>query len=88
MSNIAVGDVVQSLKGRDANQSFVVVDIKDDYILLANGKNRTIQNPKKKKIKHIKIASLSLESIKQKLQSGNKVLDSEIRKAIDNLNII
>ena len=88
MLEITVGDIVQSLRGRDAYQPFIVLDIKNDYVTLVNGKNRTIQNPKRKKLKHVKLTSIKIDAIKCKLQNNEKVLDSEIRKAIDNLNII
>ena len=88
MLNITKGDIVQPICGRDKFQPFVVIDIKGDYAYLSNGKNRTIANPKAKKLKHVRLTSIKIEAIQSKLQNGQRVLDSEIRKAIDNLNIV
>ena len=88
MLEITNGDIVQSICGRDCFQYFVVLKIENDYAFLVNGKNRTIQNPKRKKLKHIRLTNINSEIIKQKIISNEKLLDSEIRKAIDNLSII
>ena len=88
MLEINVGDVVQTVCGRDKFQPFVVVKIEGDFAFLANGKNRTINNPKAKKLKHVRLTSIKIDTIRNKLQKHERVLDSEIRKAIDNLNII
>ena len=88
MLNVTIGDIVQPICGRDKFQPFVVIKIEGDYAFLSNGKNRTIANPKAKKLKHIRLTSIKIETVKDKLQKGQRVLDSEIRKAIDNLNIV
>ena len=55
-NNDLIGKLVISNSGRDKNQMYVIVDnIDDSYYLLSNGKTKTIQMPKKKKIKHILI---------------------------------
>ena len=88
MLEITIGDVVESIQGRDHFQYFVVTNIENGYVYLSNGKNRTLQNPKKKKLKHVRLTSIKIEAIKSKLMNNEKVLDSEIRKAIDNLSVI
>ncbi|MBO5224306.1 MAG: KOW domain-containing RNA-binding protein [Clostridia bacterium] len=49
------GDVVKSLKGRDAGSIYAVILIKDGIAYLANGRNRTVENPKKKNVKHLEV---------------------------------
>ena len=88
MLEITIGDIVQPICGRDKFQPFVVIKVEGNFAFLANGKNRTLNNPKAKKLKHIRLTSIKIDTIKSKLQNGERVLDSEIRKAIDNLNII
>lgn len=49
-----VGRVVFSKAGRDAGHYFVVVAVLDkDHVAIANGCQRKVDNPKKKKIKHL-----------------------------------
>ena len=48
-----VGRVVLSRAGRDQGHLFVIVDVIDEnYVAIANGCQRKVDNPKKKKIKH------------------------------------
>ncbi|MEG1743579.1 MAG: hypothetical protein RR246_05370 [Clostridia bacterium] len=55
-----LGFVVLSLSGRDKNRLFVVIkQISQDYVLYADGKIRTVDNPKKKKVKHLKKLGMS-----------------------------
>ncbi|MCL2775065.1 MAG: KOW domain-containing RNA-binding protein [Oscillospiraceae bacterium] len=53
-----IGDIVLASAGRDENRLFVVVGILDkDYVLIANGRSRRVDFPKKKKVRHIKPAA-------------------------------
>lgn len=88
MLEINIGDIVESTKGRDAGLIFVVFNKEKEYAYLVNGKNRTIKQPKKKKFKHIRPTGHKSVLLQEKFLSNAKVLDSEIRKTIDNLNII
>jgi len=81
-----IGRVVLAKAGRDKGKFFVIVGrIDDQYVLIANGTNRTIEKPKKKKIKHLDCRPELLEDIKTKLEKGQKVLDAEIRKSLETL---
>ena len=53
-----IGDIVLASAGRDADRLFVVVGILDkEYVLLADGRSRRADAPKKKKIRHIQPAA-------------------------------
>ena len=46
---LSVGQLVKSVAGRDKNRWMIVVEvIDDDYVLVADGKSRKIERPKKK----------------------------------------
>lgn len=79
--NLEIGTVVKSLKGRDKNKYFCVVGIDDGYVFICDGKERKLQKPKRKKIKHIEIT-------KAKLQTETLQVDKHITKAIKSLNIV
>ena len=65
-NNDLIGKVVLSKAGRDINHLYVVVrQIDNDYVLLANGDTKSVDMPKKKKIKHLII----LEDIDEELLS-------------------
>ena len=78
--DIQISDVVVSVRGRDQGEWFYVIGIEDNYFLLANGKNRTLENPKRKKQKHVEKVLRSETRVAAKLLSGNKVLNGELRR--------
>ena len=82
-----VGDIVKSTKGRDEGTLYIVYMTSEDYAFCVNGKNRSMSNPKKKKFKHISSLKIS-DELAKKFKEHQKVLDSDIRKTIDNLNIV
>ena len=83
---MGIGRVVLAKAGRDKGKYFVIVGkIDEQYGLIANGTNRTIEKPKKKKIKHLDYRPHVLEDIKIKLEKGQQVLDAEIRKGLEML---
>ena len=88
MLKIEQGDVVMSVKGRDNGYLYFVKDVVDNDVYLMNGKNRTQKNLKKKNIKHIKLMNLCVNDIKNKIKTGDTFPDSDIKKQIDNLNVI
>ena len=81
-SNIeyVVSDVVEATAGRDAGKLFYVVSTEEGYVLLANGKDRPLEKPKRKKCKHVRKVLRSDTRVAGKLLSGDKVLNSELRR--------
>ena len=51
LPDIIVSDVVVSTAGRDQGELFYVVGTDPVYLMLANGKDRTLDKPKRKKRK-------------------------------------
>ena len=48
--------IALSLRGRDAGNYFIITEIVDrDYVMIADGKVRRVEKPKKKKLKHLRI---------------------------------
>ena len=74
----ASGHVVLSTCGRDMGKLQMVLEILDDsYVLVVDGKQRKIEKPKKKKIKH-------LQKYNKKLQLEN-LTDKKLRYMLNNL---
>ena len=78
--DLTIADVVVSKAGRDKDLLFYVLETDGDYVLLANGKQRRIEKPKRKKIKHTVKVLRSETRVAEKLRLGEKVLNSELRK--------
>ena len=80
ISDFNIGDVVLSTAGRDQGKLFYVIGTDPVYLSLANGKDRTLDRPKRKKRKHIQKVLRSETRVAEKLRNGDKVLNSELRR--------
>ena len=78
--DIGISDVVVSKAGRDQGQWFYVLDMDQSFLFLANGKDRTVEKPKRKKRKHVEKVLRSETRVAGKILSGDKVLNSELRR--------
>ena len=72
--------MVESTAGRDKGCLFYCVGTDSGYVLLANGKDRTLESPKRKKLKHTRKVLRAETRVAAKIASGDKVLNSELRK--------
>lgn len=83
VANISIGQLVTSVAGRDQMQVYLVVGIKNNKVLLlANGRDRKMATPKQKNIRHVNVLKSIAKGLTEKIQSGIKVTDEEIRQAI------
>ena len=80
ISSITVSDVVVSMAGRDRGNWFYVIAEDPVYLFLANGKDRPLDKPKRKKRKHVQKVLRSETRVAEKLRLGDKVLNSELRR--------
>ncbi len=86
LSDIIIADVVMSTAGRDQGKLFYVIGTDPVYLKLANGKDRTLEKPKRKKRKHIQKVLRSETRVAEKLKQGDKVLNSELRRDLAELS--
>ena len=80
ISEFNISDVVLSTAGRDQGELFYVIETDETYVMLANGKDRTLEKPKRKKRRHIQKVLRSETRVAEKLRQGDKVLNSELRR--------
>ena len=78
--DINISDVVVSTAGRDQGELFYVIDEDPLYLLLANGKDRSLDKPKRKKRKHVQKVLRSETRVAGKIRLGDKVLNGELRR--------
>ena len=78
--DLIISDVVLSTTGRDRGKIFYVIGIEEDYLFLANGKDRTLDKPKRKARRHVKKVLRSETRVAEKLRLGDKVLNGELRR--------
>ena len=78
--DLTIADVVISTAGRDQGQLFYVLEADAEFLILANGKDRRIEKPKRKKRKHANKVLRSETRVAAKIRNGDKVLNSELRR--------
>lgn len=69
------GSLVYSISGRDKGSLFLVLKREGDFVYLADGSMRKLENPKKKKIKHTNKTNTLLEF-------DENISNSDIRKML------
>ena len=78
------GTVVLATAGRDQEGLFFVVGQSGNDLLLANGKRRKLQHPKRKSVKHL--CPVEMDGFDHpvigKLKQGTPVCDRELRQAL------
>ena len=83
MNYSEIGQVVISKSGRDKGKFFVIIDIIGEYIYLVDGNLRRVENPKKKKLKHIQPTNIIINQLQKDIVSGVKISNADVRKALD-----
>ena len=80
--DIARSNIVKSIAGRDAGSLFFVLATEGDFLLLADGKRRRVENPKRKRLRHVVPTGLDAGAAAERIRSSEKVTNSELRKAL------
>ena len=79
MDRYKVGMLARSKAGHDAGKVYVIIDVDDTYVYLADGRIRTLNHLKKKKKRHVQIICKEYDvtkvddtAVKQILKEWNK----------------
>lgn len=80
-SNDLVGRMVLSNAGRDKNHLYILIRQLDfEYVLLSNGVTKTMNKPKKKKLKHLSIMECMDEKVRSAIINKDKSTDLLIKR--------
>lgn len=74
--------LVEATAGREKGKLFYVLETDGDYLLLADGKSRRVEAPKRKKRKHTRLIADTGDRVAAKIKESEKVTNSELRKSI------
>lgn len=78
-----LGMFAVSKAGHDKGRMYLVIRDEGDTVYLADGKIRTLENPKRKKKKHLQIIKKDIDQVlMQKLINEQKLYNEEIKHAI------
>ena len=70
-----IGQIVCSKAGRDKGYFMVVVEEKEGFVFVCDGKERPLERPKRKNIKHIAFTNTVLEE-------ESSITNKQLRKAL------
>jgi len=70
-----IGQIVCSKAGRDKGYFMVVVEEKEGFVFVCDGKERPLERPKRKNIKHIAFTNTVLEK-------ESSITNKQLRKAL------
>ena len=72
---IAKSNIVRSDAGRDKGKLFFVLAVEGEYLLLADGKSRKVESPKRKKRRHVLFVAADDTRLAEKIRGGEKIRD-------------
>ena len=76
------GRVVESIQGRDKGHFFLVLEAAEDIVKIADGLYHRLENPKKKKTKHLRAKPVLLD-LKALRPEGGALQDSDLRRVLE-----
>ena len=74
------GTVVKSLTGHDKGAIYLVISTEDNVVLVCDGKNKLLNNPKRKNRRHLECTGKDVD-----LSKYNPLYDAHIRKELKGL---
>ncbi|MGN1137749.1 MAG: hypothetical protein ACI4SF_16205 [Oscillospiraceae bacterium] len=69
-----IGMIVRSAAGHDKGNFLVITAVEGDFAFVADGKERKLQKPKKKRLKHLKLTNTVIDT--------DNLTDKGLRKII------
>ena len=72
----------KSLAGHDKETVYIIKKMDSEYAYLTDGKNKLIDSPKKKKIKHIQVIKKKDSNLGSKHNNHISIQNEDIKKAI------
>ena len=82
MMEMERAQIVRSQAGHDKGELFCVLDTDGEFLLLADGKHRKVESPKRKRVKHVTSVGDCRHPTIEKIRAGIPVGNQELRRAI------
>lgn len=82
-SSPQVGQLVKILKGKDAGEVAVVINVIDSrFVYIADGDKRKFDGPKKKSILHLELIPIVSSEVVNSLEESGRVTNGKLRFAV------
>ena len=86
LRKIEIGQLVKSIAGRDFGHIYMAVGfVEPKFVLLTDGRERSVAKPKKKNIRHLNVLNSIAKDVAETLKTGAQVTDEDIRRTITSL---
>ena len=82
MKQLRYGTYARRLAGHDKGRLYIIIEETDGAVSLCDGRLRKVDNPKKKKKKHVLVEYNVSPVIEERIEAGRPVRDEDIRKAL------
>lgn len=83
VSSYRLGEVVISKAGRDTGKYYIIIDMeKDNYVKIADGDNRRVEHPKRKKAKHLHFTGDVIEELAIWLENKKRIRNEDLKRFI------
>ena len=80
--DIVRADIVKSTAGRDKGKYFFVLAEEEEFLLLADGKTRKLERPKRKKRRHVESVAAPTTPAAGKIRGGEQISNCELRRTL------
>jgi myosin-crossreactive antigen len=77
--------LVSSEAGRDRNEWYLIVGLGDGVALVADGRRRRVERPKRKNLRHLRGYPVIAAGLAQLAASGQVVTDEQVRASLQAL---
>jgi len=81
---VELGQLVKSLAGRDKGKHYFVIGFEGRYVLLVDGRVRSVDRPKNKNVKHLQPYRYVETGIQEEIKQ-NALKDTTVRNALNTL---
>jgi len=83
---VVPGQLVESRSGRDSGRMYLVMETAGgNYVYVADGIIRRVENPKKKNIKHLSLQTQVAVQVAEKLKANQRITNQVLRRTIQGL---
>jgi len=77
-----IGEIVICTRGRESGRAFYVLQEEENFLYLADGKRRTLEQPKRKKMKHAVVFGRFAHDVTERLEENRPLCNRDLRRAL------
>jgi len=79
-----LGEIVESMTGRDKGKYSVILGFDGDRLILADGDRRKYDKPKRKNARHIRYTGFVAQEVLKAIEETGRVTNAKLRYVLQN----